>query len=283
MARIALVTDRERKSLTHDDRRLLLPMAEAGLEAIPCVWDDPSVPWERFDAIVTRSPWDYHHDKFPAFCDWLDAREADHSRVFNPVSLARWNTRKTYLAELTERGLPAIPSFRRTAGPDIDFSDLLARWGRIVVKPEVSAGGRDTFRVGADNVDEVTERLRGQPGVVYLGQPYIAAIESFGEASLVFIDGAYSHAVRKRAGPGGFLIHEEHGGTLQRYQPPAAMLAVADRVIGSIETPLFARVDLIDTGDAIWMVELELLEPELFFRFYEPSIAAFIAALKKRL
>lgn len=276
--RVALLTDRKHPSLTHDDRRLLPALAGRGFAVTTAVWTDQAVDWSRFDAVILRSPWDYT-DRFEEFSAWLDQMDALGVRLLNPSSVVRWNLRKSYLDELGLRGVPVIPTVRHvgimgTLGPHV------ARWGRVVVKPEVSAAGRGTYRVDADNLAQVDRILAARPGDVFLVQPYLSAVETRGEVSLVFFGRVYSHAIVKRAQFGGFLVHEEHGGTIRRAWPSDALIAQAASVLERIEGPLpFARIDLIEDADRAWLVEAELVEPELFLRFDRGATARLVQAI----
>ena len=169
------------------------------------VWTDEAVDWSRFDAVILRSPWDYT-DRFDEFSAWLDRMDDLGVRLVNPSSVVRWNLRKSYLDELGLRGVPVIPTARHV-GIVGSLATHLARWGRLVVKPEVSAAGRGTYRVDEENVLQIDRLLAARPGDVFLVQPYLAAVETRGEVSLVFFDRVYSHAIVKRAQFGGFLVH----------------------------------------------------------------------------
>lgn len=280
--RVALLTDAERPKLTHDDRLLVPAFAAAGVEAVAAQWRDPSVDWAGFDGIVVRSPWDYHHEPAPFFA-FLDRLDAVGARVVNSTALIRWNAEKSYLPQLAARGAPVPPTWRFVAG-DRSLDEWVGRYGTLVVKPEVAGGGKDTWRVSAANQADVESALRSRAGVPFLAQPYLASIEQNGEISLVFFDRVFSHAVRKRAAVGGFLIHEEHGGSLRRAWPDPLRIEDARAVLGWVDGPLpYARVDLVEDGDRAWLIELELIEPELFFRFDRASAGRFVRSVLRAL
>ncbi|MFZ5481704.1 MAG: ATP-grasp domain-containing protein [Myxococcota bacterium] len=264
--KLALLTDAERPSLTADDRRLVPALAEVGIEGVAAVWDDPGVDWATFDAVCVRSPWDYHL-RVEAFEAWVRALPVP---AFNPAPVLLWNLRKSYLDALATK-VAVIPTRRLRGGR---LADVLAEtgWDEVVVKPEVSAAGHRTWRA----------RAGFEPGEgAWLVQPYLPAIEAEGEWSLVYLDGEYSHAVRKVAAAGNFLIHEEHGGRVLAGEPDAALLAAGARAIGAVGPLPYARVDLVRGPDGPLLMELELVEPELFFRF-EPAAAGRLASAIRR-
>ncbi len=276
--RLALLTDNKHPSLTHDDRRLLPALLARGFAVSTAVWTDPAVDWSRFEAVILRSPWDYT-DRFEEFSDWLDRMDDLGLRMVNPSPIVRWNLRKSYLDELGLRGVSVIPTVRHV-GIMGSLAPHVARWGRLVVKPEVSAAGRGTYRVDVENVEQIDRILAARPGDVFLVQPYLTAVETVGEHSLVFFERVYSHAIVKRAQFGGFLVHEEHGGTIRRAWPTDALIAEASSIVEKIEGPLpFARIDLIEDHDRAWLVEAELVEPELFLRFDRGATARLVQAI----
>ena len=107
-----------------------------------------------------------------------------------------------------------------------------------------------------------------------LVQPFADEVPRDGEYSFTFIDGAFSHATIKRATAGEFRVQTEHGGRVDRVEASESLVAQAARVLGVLpEMPLYARVDGIARGDAFLLMELELIEPNLFLE-YEDGAAA---------
>jgi glutathione synthase/RimK-type ligase-like ATP-grasp enzyme len=279
---IALLTDRQRPHGTHDDRLLRPAFAALGVTAAPAIWDDPAIDWRQYAAIAIRSPWDYHQ-KIAAFDAWLDARDREGIPLWNPSSVIRWNSRKGYLDELGARGIPVIPTWRLAPG-ESGLDRFFEQWPEIVVKPEVSAGGKDTWRVVAADAAKIAKRIAGLPPQTFLVQPFLRSIQTAGELSFVFLDGRYSHTIRKTPPKGRFLIHEEHGGSLRLADPGAEWIRKAEAVLAAADRPmLYARVDGIIENDELWLIELEALEPELFFRFRPESARQFAVGLLARI
>ena len=175
-----------------DDQPLAEALRSLGASAAFAVWDDPAVEWERFDRVVVRSPWDYvlKRDEFIGWAASLDGK------VQNAPELLRWNSDKHYLADLAEAGLPVVRTL--FAGPSDPLPDLD---GEVVVKPAISAGARDTGRFSARahaHAVALIARLQGE-GRTAMVQPYLPAVEEFGETAIVFTAGRISHVLRKRA------------------------------------------------------------------------------------
>ena len=268
-----------------------VPLAEAllrrGAIAVSQVWDDPEADWTAFDAIVLRSTWDYFV-KAERFRDWLDAREQEGTRVLNPLSAVRWNMDKRYLRDLEGRGVPIVPTHWVNQGERADLPAILwdNGWDEVVVKPAISGAAHETWRTTRELAADGNARIRAlaASGAV-LVQPFLPEIERDGEWSLLFFGGRYSHTARKRPRAGDFRVQSQFGGLYSAEQPPKLALAAAQRVIATaleltgldpLELP-YARVDGCIVDGRFLLMELEIIEPSLFFA-QSPVAAARCAA-----
>lgn len=243
--------------------------AAVGVTLTPRPWSDGA---GDADATLALLAWGYHHDV--ARWDAVLAGWPAAMPLFNPPALLRWNTRKTYLRELAERGVPIVPSrFGRADAAAI--ADAFASFAceTLVVKPQVSAGSHLTRRIGRGDA------LAAMDDAII--QPFLPAIGEEGELSLLFIGGAFSHAVRKVAAPDDFRIQPQFGGRFTRFDPDPATLALAERVMAAVPMPpLYARVDLIRLPDAtLALMELEAIEPDLYFDQAPEAAERLVAAV----
>ncbi|WP_146908353.1 ATP-grasp domain-containing protein [Arenimonas daejeonensis] len=283
--KLALATAIGAFSLDEDLAPLREACAEAGIEAHALAWDDPTVGWARFDAVLLRSTWDYT-GRLPEFLAWCE-RTAAVTRLWNPPGVVRWNTDKRYLGELARQGVPVIESHFLAPGDDpATLPDL----EEFVVKPTVGAGSRDAQRYVRDEraaAIEHARRLLDQDRHV-LVQPYLKAVDEQGETALLFFDGQFSHAIRKGPllkhgqGPTRALFAAEH---IQSRTPSAAEHEVAAKVLAALpfDTLPYARVDLLPSADGPQLLELELTEPSVFLPYGPGAADRFVAALKRRL
>jgi glutathione synthase/RimK-type ligase-like ATP-grasp enzyme len=244
-------------ALHDDDILLLTALRERGADAHPVVWDDAGVDWAGFDLVVVRNTWDYVA-RLGQFLAWAAAVP----RLANPVEVLRWNTDKRYLRVLSDAGVPVVPTSWVHPGESYAPPDH-----EHVVKPVVSAGGRDTARyaAGEDSSGHVARLLA--EGRVVMVQPYQAAVDTEGETSLLFVDGSYSHAARKDAVLAPGAGHPDDVAISSR-EPTPAQREVARAALAAVPLPgplLYARVDLLpgDDGSPV-LVELELTEPSMF-------------------
>lgn len=264
---MALVTCAHIPDLTPDDRLLAAALRERGAEPAPVVWDAAGTDWDAFDHVVLRSVWDYHL-RLPEFAAWLDAHAAAGRPLINPAGLVRWNLHKSYLDDLAAAGSPVIETARIVQGTPAGLARLLDErgWAQAVVKPAVSASAHRTFRVETDTAADLEAELAAilEAGDA-LVQPLAPEILATGEWSLVFLGGAFSHAVLKRGAPGEFRVQEEYGGQAETREPGPDLRAQAAHVLGQApERTAYARVDGIERDGRFVLMELELIEPVLY-------------------
>ncbi|HYC31582.1 MAG TPA: hypothetical protein VEB59_04790, partial [Gemmatimonadales bacterium] len=273
-------TSEEVPDLARDDRLLIPALAGRGIAARPAVWDDASVDWREFDAVVIRSCWDYHF-KVERFEAWTRRLEADGVQLINPPAVLRWNARKTYLRDLAERGVPIVPTtFVDGPGPALD--DLLreAGWDAAVVKPVVSASAHETWRARRGESADAERFARLADRMPLMVQPFVEEIAREGEWSLCFFGGRFSHAVLKRARPGDFRVQTDHGGTAALVPPGDRLVAEAAAALAAARAPtVYARVDGAVIGGALHLMELELLEPGLFLSLETAAAGRFADAI----
>lgn len=281
---VALVTWSGLPDLFEDDRPLARALAAAGLDVGIVRWDDSDFDWTSTAVALLRSPWDYYR-RADEFLAWA-ARAAAATRLVNPLPLVRWNLHKGYLIELAASGAPVVPTalLRRAANyrPDT-FAHLVAErgWGDTVVKPAISADSWETIVVRTAAPERGEEHLaRLLPERDMLVQPFLPSVETYGERCLVFLDGVFSHAVRKNAlTQGGRWTELPEGAPVEAAEDE---LAAAERVLAAAGAgrALYARVDLTRdaAGDPL-LLELELAEPTLFLAERPAAIAWLVRRL----
>ena len=275
MKRVAFLTLADRTGYFVYDHLAIPPLRALGIEATEIPWD-AGADWSAFDAVVIRSPWDYveRTDEFFAVLEQIDGQ----TLLLNALSLVRWNADKRYLAELEGQGVRIVPT---RFGEGLVRADLRSAEA-LVVKPVVGANARDTFLL--EPGDELAPALDAFASRPFMLQPFVSSIRDQGEVSLFYFDGEYSHAVRKLPKAGDFRVQEEHGGLLQAVAPTASERAAADGVLACLPAPFQARVDLVALDEGVPAVmEVELIEPSLYFPYDPEAPARFARALRRRL
>ena len=272
--------------LDDDERRLIPALREVGVVAEPRVWDDPSVRWDEFRLVVIRSTWDYA-ERRDAFLTWCSRVP----QVLNAVPVLTWNTDKTYLRKLAGAGIPTVPT--TWVGIGSSAGSVLLPEGELVVKPSVSSGSQNTSRYSSDDCAAARAHVQRllSDGRAVMVQPYIPSVDAEGETGLIYIDGTFSHSIRK-----GALLRTPGTATDQLWAledisqraPEADELAVAEATLDALPWPraelLYARVDLVrDREGAPLLLELELAEPSLFLGLGSGAAARLAAAIASRL
>jgi glutathione synthase/RimK-type ligase-like ATP-grasp enzyme len=284
MPSIALATSQDLPDLWAGDRLFLVELERRGCDAAPVVWDDPRAEWEQWDIVIIRSCWDYHL-KVDAFRRWLDRVAGGGRIVINPPDLVRWNLHKGYLLDVARAGGRIPPTRVIPRGVSGTLREHLARegWEHAVIKPAISASGHSTRLVPGrpSDEDECSFADAVAAGDV-LAQAYVPEVRERGEWSFVFFEGRYSHAALKRAAPGEFRVHIEWGGTVHTLPPPPALVQQAQDLVDALDLgSTYARVDGTEVDGGLMVMELEVIEPELFFDRH-PQAAARLADAVER-
>lgn len=265
------------------DRLTYEPLSKLGWEIEEVSWKRPNLRWDDYDLVVIRSPWDYsiHPQEFLTVLEQIDL---SNTPLANPLEIVRWNLDKTYLRELEQLGVPIVPTLWL---PQLTPSDLETAYKcfdaeEIVVKPTIGAGARDTFRLPPSSAATSSALLAFQSRPVMV-QPFLNSIIELGEYSLFYFDGELSHCILKLPKTGDFRVQEEHGGLISSCPPPPRLLEVGQQVLKAIGCQLlYARVDFVSlTPDTPVVIEVELIEPSLYFNYDEQSAERFARALDR--
>jgi hypothetical protein len=259
-----------------DEAPLAAALAAGGFSAELVGWDDPGADWDAPIPTILRSTWNYPL-AIDAFVAWID-RASAAAPLINPPDIVRDNLRKRYLLALAARGVPVVPTTLIERGQPCDLAAIDAP--RIVIKPEIGAGSIGTRRFAPTDPAARAHLAELTARGAALIQPYVASVDDYGERSLVWIDGELSHAIRKvprfvgdrEQIEGPFPIARD-----ERAVALAALAPIADRI-------LYGRVDLArDAAGRPMVMELELIEPSLFFACMPGSVERYVAGLRRYL
>ncbi len=286
MRRLAFLSMDRLDGFVQDDDLAVAPLAERGWAVETVSWR-AEADWAAYEAVVIRTPWDYQDDpdRFLAVLAGIERETV----LENPLAVVRWNLRKTYLRDLEARGVPVVPTRWGEAGTAGAIPAHAAALGadEVVVKPVVSANADRTHRLR-------TARLGGAAGALaadfaadfaaraYMVQPFLPAVVTEGEFSLFYFDGAYSHAILKTPKARDFRVQEEHGGLIQSVEAEPALRAAGEAVMAHVDRLLYARADFVRHEGRFLLMELELIEPALYFRTDPGSAARFADAFVAR-
>lgn len=287
MIRIAALTAIAAFGEDQDLPPLRAALGRHGIAVEELAWDDPTVSWARFRAVLLRSPWDYseRHRSFFAFLEWL----AQRVPLLNPFPILRWNLDKRYLRELEAEGVAIVPT-RFIEAPG-DWPERLAGSEEWVVKPAIGAGSRGARRFPAVQPEAAREHalalLNGGRGALL--QPYLPTVEERGETALVYFAGRLSHAIRKQAllAANGEAVRALYNPErIAPHRPEPAERRAGERVLAVLARrfaghwPLsYARIDLLPTAAGPLLLEVELAEPSLFLAYGRGAAGRFARAI----
>jgi glutathione synthase/RimK-type ligase-like ATP-grasp enzyme len=260
--------------------------ARRGVEAPSVVWGDPGIDWDQFDLALIRSTWDYI-DQRERFLTVLSTIEASSCMLFNPLAAVRWNSDKRYLLDLDDWGVPTVPTYQAPTTDHASLEETLIKegWRSAILKPRIGAGGSQVHRVATHEVASTLEKLTEQhPRQEFLVQPLIESVITEGEWSFIYIDGALSHVLLKKPALGDYRAHGIYGGTVESAEPTPGDRSRAEAMLGRLPFDLlYARLDLVRVDGRLAVMELELVEPMLYFDLAPEGVGRLAGATMARL
>lgn len=278
----ALVTYRKLPQLTSEDQLVCSFLQTLGVKTQAVIWDAPDVAWDRYQAVVVRSCWDYHLHP-DSFISWLNDLERLQVPLWNPAPILHWNLHKTYLRDLQAQGIAIPPTCWLERGCEAKLATIFADhgWKEAVIKPAISATAYHTWRTTCEQAGQDQPRfaalLQHSDALV---QQFMDPVVTYGEWSFIFFQKQYSHAVLKKAKPGDFRVQDDFGGTVEVLSPGLGLIEQAQQIVDCISSPLlFARVDGVELDGRFVLMELELIEPFLFLKSDPHAVERFARAI----
>ncbi len=267
-----------------EDQLVMDALERLNLKVAKKDWADPNFDWSTTKTILFRSTWDYFH-RFSEFEPWLN-NVSKRTKLINPAAQILWNMDKHYMQDLAEKGLPIVDGHYIKRGTTETLTSIHEKlgWTETVIKPTVSGAARHTYRLNPNNYSEhealFAELIKEEDFIL---QPFQKNVLTKGETSHVVIGGEYSHSILKMAKKGDYRVQDDHGGTIHEYTASDSEIAFAEKAVATCDIlPLYARVDVIwDNNDQLALIELELIEPELWFRENELAADKLAMAIKK--
>lgn len=279
------------KNVLLEDRLVQEALENQGLKVVRKSWDDPNFDWSTTKFALFRTTWDYF-DRYSEFSKWLEIT-SKKTRFINSQKLIHWNIDKHYLQDLSNNGvtIPKTVFIEKgttiTLANAISYSEANHRFNTdaYILKPCVSGAARHTYKIHKDEIERyesIFQKLVAEEAMML--QEFQKNIVSEGEVSMMVFNGAFTHAVLKIAKPGDFRVQDDFGGTVHNYTPNQEQITFAQSVVKAApELPIYARVDIFRDNGGDWaLAELEIFEPELWFRL-NPSAATTLAlAIKSK-
>ncbi len=274
------------KQVLLEDQILLEELSNLDLNVCKKDWSDKSFIWSNTKYAIFRTTWDYFN-RYEEFFNWIEETK-NKTKFINTAEIIKWNVDKKYLKELSDKGINIAPTIFIEKNKHQTLKNLFKRtnWKEAVIKPAVSGAARHTYRISSNNYkkfENIFKELVKNECMLF--QEFLNSIVIKGEISLIVVNGIYTHAVKKTAKKGDFRVQDDHGGKVERYDPNKNEIKFAEKCINKcLQMPMYARVDLIyDNNNKISLSELELIEPELWFRKNKSSAKLLAKSIKNKL
>jgi glutathione synthase/RimK-type ligase-like ATP-grasp enzyme len=279
--KIALLTCSKLPDLTPQDQLLIPELAKHDITATAVIWDDATINWENFDYLVFRNTWDYF-EKETEFNHWLDKIEHLGIKTLNPIAVIKKNKHKFYLREMEQQGIKILPTVFIDKTTDLTIKELMpSQWQKAVLKPAFSAGSYLTEVFETAEIEKINTQYKTIASEKeLLLQQFMPEIQTVGETSLIFFNKKFSHAVNKKPVPDDFRIQVQFGGIYRLVHPDAQLIAEAQKIVDTFTGKLlYARVDGIVIDNKLHLMEVECIEPDLYFNLSAGSLERFVNAI----
>lgn len=270
----------------NEDETLSSILTELELDHEIVPWSDPTINWSKYTTLLIKSTWDYF-DYYPEFLKWIDKIKGLNIQVLNGLDTVLWNSSKSYLSEIKEKGYPVISGMQLNKGTKVVFELIqeAVKSNTWVIKPLVSGGAKNTLKIQSSDWLKYSGKVQDLVNQEdFLVQPFIKEVQEIGEYSLIFFNAEFSHAVLKTPAKGDFRVQHYFGGEIKVIEPSSKMIKAAKSIIDEFAPgSLYTRVDGVEVDGEFHLMELELIEPYLFLSSNPRAISNYKKALKQRL
>lgn len=274
------------KNVLHEDVLVKQALENKGLRVARINWDNPDFNWKQTRYIIFRTTWDYFN-RFDEFSEWLK-KVSTQTKLINPLKTILWNLDKHYLRDLEMKGIRIPHTVFIDPGEKRSLAEIVKTtgWKELVIKPAISGAARHTYRLNQENLykhEAIFKELIENESMLL--QEFQEQIITKGEVALMLFGGKFTHAVLKKAKQGDYRVQDDFGGSVYEYTPTAEEISFAEKTVAACEpVPVYARVDVIwDNQNQLCVSELELIEPELWFRTYPAAAYAFADEIVKHI
>jgi glutathione synthase/RimK-type ligase-like ATP-grasp enzyme len=278
---IGLLTCEKLPDLTLSDQQLIPELAKHNLIAKAVIWNDKTITWSDFDYLIFRNTWDYF-EKENEFNLWLNQIEQLGIKTLNSIEIIKQNKHKFYLREIEKKGISILPTVFIDKTKKLNLAEITPKhWKKAVIKPAFSAGSYQT------SVFDVTELEKTNDEYTKIAlekelllQEFIPEIQTLGETSFIFFNKKFSHAVNKKPIDGDFRVQSQFGGKYTLIQPSQELIDKAQKVVNTFhDRLLYARVDGIVMDSELHLMEIECIEPDLYFDISQGALKRFVASI----
>ncbi|WP_309640470.1 hypothetical protein [Flavobacterium sp.] len=279
--KIALLTCERLPNLTPNDQLLIPELANHNIQAQAAIWDDKTINWSDFDCLIFRNTWDYY-EKENEFNHWLNHIKKLGIKTLNGFEIIQQNKHKFYLRDFQKQGIPILPTVFIEKTNALNLTEIIpSHWKKAVIKPAFSAGSYLTEVFDIADIEKINQQYQAiAVAKELLLQEFMPQIQTEGETSFIFFNKQFSHAVNKKPAQGDFRIQVQFGGQYTAFKPNAALIEQAQKIVNTFpDALLYARVDGIIINNQLQLMEIECIEPDLYFQYSEGSLQRFVNSI----
>lgn len=262
--------DSNETNILLEDSIIQKSLEKLELNVLRTSWSNPNFDWSTTKAALFSTTWDYF-DRFPEFSKWLEETK-DKTVFINPYETIKWNLDKHYLLDLEKVGINIPPTIFIETGDESSLKEIFenTNWKEAVLKPTVSGAGRHTYRIDQSNIQKyqnIFAQLLENESMML--QEFQKNIVDKGEVAFMIMGDKFTHAILKKTKKGDFRVQDDFGGTVEIYNPTEEEIDFAVKTVKNCgKKTIYARVDVFyDNNNQLAIGELELIEPELWYRF----------------
>ncbi len=274
MKKIAIVSCDRWKDRLIEDRLIKEQLVSMGYPSEIVSWEDQGIDYKDYQAFLLRSVWGYQH-KYVDFENWLREMRRQNNLLFNDYELVLGNIRKDQQFALLEKNhFPLIDT--QFVYEEEALFRTLNEYEKSVVKPIISGSGDFTFLLDRTREDyeltyqklkEVSSKILQVKENGFMIQPYVEEIKN-GEYACVYIEGTNTHNMLRY--PGVFLQKQK---PIWQETIPLSVHQLANQVarMNDYQGYLYMRVDLVLQEKGPVIMEVELADPDLLFKYIPNS------------
>jgi glutathione synthase/RimK-type ligase-like ATP-grasp enzyme len=279
--KIGILTCEKLPELNLEDQLLLPEFAKHNITATAVIWDNESIQWSDFDYLIFRNTWDYF-EKETTFNKWLDHIEQLGIKTLNSIDIIKNNKHKFYLRKMEKQGIKILPTVFLEKTNQLHLSEIVpTHWKKMVLKPAFSAGSYQTEVFELKDIEKINTQYKAIASEKeLLLQEFMPEIQTLGETSFIFFNKKFSHAVNKKPVDGDFRIQVQFGGKYKLIEPSQELIEKAQKIVNTFPNNLlYARVDGIIIENELHLMEVECIEPDLYFNLSQGALTRYVNAV----
>jgi glutathione synthase/RimK-type ligase-like ATP-grasp enzyme len=285
---VGILTTKEMPDLMPYDQEVMVRLRQENVECEVVFWEDvleqPPASLHKYQLMVFRTVWNYYKNA-DSFYRLLDILKASGVPTANPLDIIRWNMEKSYLKKLMDEGYDVIPTVFSNGDPQKAYDTAQKQnWDKMVLKPMISGGSYHTYVLEkgeeAKYQQYIQEHFVNRP---FMLQEFIPGITE-GEISTITFSNGYTYSVTKVPKAGDYRVQFNYGGQYRIHETPAEIQHIAEKIFDRQERrTLYQRLDGVWHNGKFLIMEVELLEPDLYLNLSEEALQAFTESVLQKL